>query len=80
MGTSLSPSLGLSPLLVEEMFDLIRALNRDGLSVMLVEQNVVQSLEIATRVYILDNGMVSIVGTAEEIRQNPALRRAYLGL
>jgi branched-chain amino acid transport system ATP-binding protein len=74
------PSLGLSPLLVEEMFDLIRVLNRDGLAVMLVEQNVVQSLEIATRVYILDNGTVSIVGTAEEIRENPALRRAYLGL
>lgn len=74
------PSLGLSPLLVAEIFDLIRALNRDGLPVMLVEQNVVQSLEIATRVYILDNGTVSIVGTAEEVRQNPALRRAYLGL
>jgi branched-chain amino acid transport system ATP-binding protein len=74
------PSLGLSPLLVEEMFDLIRALNRDGLPVMLVEQNVVVSLEIATRVYILDNGTVSIVGTAEEVRQNPALGRAYLGL
>jgi branched-chain amino acid transport system ATP-binding protein len=74
------PSLGLSPLLVEEMFDLIRALNRDGLAVMLVEQNVVQSLEIATRVYILDNGTVSIVGSAEEVRQNPALRRTYLGL
>jgi len=74
------PSLGLAPLLVEEMFALIRALNRDGLAVMLVEQNVVQSLEIATRVYILDNGMVSAVGTAKEVRQNPALRRAYLGL
>jgi branched-chain amino acid transport system ATP-binding protein len=74
------PSLGLAPLLVEEMFALIRALNRDGLAIMLVEQNVVQSLEIATRVYILDNGMVSAVGTAEEVRQNPALRRAYLGL
>jgi len=74
------PSLGLAPLLVEEMFALIRALNRDGLAVMLVEQNVVQSLEIATRVYILDNGTVSAVGTAKEVRQNPALRRAYLGL
>jgi branched-chain amino acid transport system ATP-binding protein len=74
------PSLGLAPLLVEEMFALIRALNRDGLAVMLVEQNVVQSLEIATRVYILDNGMVAAVGTAKEVRQNPALRRAYLGL
>jgi branched-chain amino acid transport system ATP-binding protein len=73
------PSLGLSPLLVEEMFELIRALNRDGLAVMLVEQNVAQSLEIATRVYVLDNGTVSIVGTAEEVRQNPALRRTYLG-
>jgi branched-chain amino acid transport system ATP-binding protein len=74
------PSLGLSPLLVEEMFDLIRNLNREGLAVMLVEQNVVQSLEVASRAYILENGIVAIAGTAEEVRNNPDLRRAYLGL
>jgi branched-chain amino acid transport system ATP-binding protein len=74
------PSLGLSPLLVEEMFDLIRNLNREGLAVMLVEQNVVQSLDIANRAYILENGLVAIAGTAEAVRNNPDLKRAYLGL
>ncbi len=74
------PSLGLSPLLVQEMFALIQTLNRDGLAVMLVEQNVVESLEIATRAYILENGAVAIAGPAAQVRQDPELRRAYLGL
>ena len=74
------PSLGLSPLLVEEMFDLIRRLSADGLSIMLVEQNVVQSLEIASRAYILENGMVALSGDAATLKSDPELRRAYLGL
>lgn len=74
------PSLGLSPLLVEEMFGLIARLNRDGLSILLVEQNVLQSLDIASRAYILENGAVALSGTSAEVRANPALRRAYLGL
>ncbi|HEX2552340.1 MAG TPA: ABC transporter ATP-binding protein [Microvirga sp.] len=74
------PSLGLSPLLVEEMFALIRNLNRDGLPVMLVEQNVVQSLELAARAYILENGRFALSGTAAEVSANPELRRAYLGM
>jgi branched-chain amino acid transport system ATP-binding protein len=74
------PSLGLSPLLVEEMFGLIHALNAQGLTIMLVEQNVVQSLEAASRAYIIENGIVTLSGTADEIRSDPDLRRAYLGL
>ncbi len=74
------PSLGLSPLLVEEMFNLVRRLNQDGLPVMLVEQNVVQSLEIASRAYIVENGTITMSGTAAEISANPELKRAYLGL
>jgi branched-chain amino acid transport system ATP-binding protein len=74
------PSLGLSPLLVEQMFDLVRRLNKEGLPIMLVEQNLLQSLELASRAYILENGAVAISGTAEEVRANPELRRAYLGL
>jgi branched-chain amino acid transport system ATP-binding protein len=74
------PSLGLSPLLVEEMFTLIKRLSDDGLPIMLVEQNVVQSLELASRAYILENGAVALSGDAEKLRADPELKRAYLGL
>lgn len=74
------PSLGLSPLLVEEMFALIQTLNRDGLPIMLVEQNVVQSLELADRAYIIENGHIALTGAADEVSNNPELRRTYLGL
>ena len=74
------PSLGLSPLLVEELFGLITAIARDGLSVMLVEQNVVQSLEIAARAYVIENGAVVMQGEAAALRADPELEKAYLGL
>ncbi len=74
------PSLGLSPLLVEEMFALIRRLNADGLSILLVEQNVVGSLEVASRATVLENGAAALTGDAAALRADPALRRAYLGL
>jgi len=73
------PSLGLSPLLVEEMFALIGRLNAEGLSILLVEQNVVQSLAIAHRAYVLENGRIALSGTAGELAENPELRRTYLG-
>ncbi|MFZ5780366.1 MAG: ABC transporter ATP-binding protein [Pseudomonadota bacterium] len=73
------PSLGLSPLLVEEMFALIERLNRDGLAILLVEQNVVQSLAIAHRAYVLENGRISLSGTAADLARDPGLRRSYLG-
>ncbi|WP_218508566.1 ABC transporter ATP-binding protein [Variovorax sp. dw_308] len=74
------PSLGLSPLLVEEMFTLIRRLRDEGLAVLLVEQNVGQSLEIADRAYVLENGSVRFSGLPQELLGSDELRRAYLGL
>ena len=74
------PSLGLSPLLVEEMFSLIRQLRDGGLAVLLVEQNVGQSLEIADRAYVLENGSVRFSGLPQDLLGSDELRRAYLGL
>ena len=73
------PSLGLSPLLVEEMFSLIRELRDGGLAVMLVEQNVGQSLEIADRAYVLENGRIALSGQAADLARDPELRKSYLG-
>jgi branched-chain amino acid transport system ATP-binding protein len=74
------PSLGLSPLLVEEMFALIRDLGAAGTPVLLVEQNVVQSLAVAARAYVIEKGVVALSGPAEELARNPELKAAYLGL
>src|SRR3954464_1929536 len=71
------PSLGLSPLLVEELFSLIKTL---GVSILLVEQNVGQSLEIAHRAYVMENGAILFHGTPRELLAIPDLKRAYLGL
>ena len=73
------PSLGLSPLLVEEMFALIGRINAEGLAILLVEQNVVQSLAVAHRAYVLENGRIALSGNAAELAQHPELRKAYLG-
>jgi branched-chain amino acid transport system ATP-binding protein len=74
------PSLGLSPLLVEELFALIKRINSDGTALLLVEQNVVQSLEVAERAYILDNGMFVLEGRAADLKNDPDLKRTYLGM
>ena len=74
------PSLGLSPILVEEMFALIRSINAEGLSILLMEQNAVQSLAIAQRGYIIENGAVAMQGSAIELARDPDLRKNYLGL
>ena len=74
------PSLGLSPLLVEEMFALIARIRAEGLSVLLVEQNVVQSLEIADRAYVLEHGQFVLTGPAAGLLDDPRLRQTYLGL
>ena len=74
------PSLGLSPLLVEEMFTLIAQLRARGLAVLLVEQNVGQSLEIADRAYVMENGSIRFSGTASELLASDTLRQAYLGV
>ena len=74
------PSLGLSPLLVDEMFGLIRQLREGGLAVLLVEQNVGQSLEIADRAYVLENGSIRFSGLPAELLRSDDLRKSYLGL
>jgi branched-chain amino acid transport system ATP-binding protein len=74
------PSLGLSPLLVEELFTLIGQLHTDGLAILLVEQNVGQSLEIAQRAYVMENGVVEFSGAPSELLASDRLRKAYLGL
>jgi branched-chain amino acid transport system ATP-binding protein len=74
------PSLGLSPLLVEEMFTLIAQLRANGLAILLVEQNVGQSLEIADRAYVIENGHIRFSGTSAELLASDTLRQAYLGV
>jgi len=74
------PSLGLSPLLVEELFGLISQLRSTGLSILLVEQNVGQSLDIADRAYVMENGQIRFSGTPGELLASDTLRQAYLGM
>jgi branched-chain amino acid transport system ATP-binding protein len=74
------PSLGLSPLLVEELFGLIQRLHGEGLAILLVEQNVAQSLEIAQRAYVLENGAIQFSGSSAELLATDRLRQAYLGV
>jgi len=73
------PSLGLSPLFVKENFNVIRRVNETGVSVLLVEQNVKQTLAIAHRGYVLSQGRVVAQGSAEELRDNDQVRQAYFG-
>lgn len=74
------PSLGLSPLLTDELFGLIRRLHGEGLSILLVEQNVLQSLNIATRAYVIEHGHVVLSGPAADLAEDPRLKAAYLGM
>jgi len=73
------PSLGLSPLFVERLFSLLRELNKDGISILLVEQNTTMALEIASRGYVLELGKVVLEDTAAALSSNTALTEAYLG-
>jgi branched-chain amino acid transport system ATP-binding protein len=74
------PSLGLAPAIVQEMFRIVRRLNEEGLTVLLVEQNVMASLKIAHRGYVLENGRIELSGTGAELLTNDLVRKAYLGL
>ncbi len=74
------PSLGLAPRLVDEMFELIKRLNGEGVAILLVEQNVVQSLEIATRAHVMENGEISLSGSGRQLLGDDALAKAYLGM
>jgi branched-chain amino acid transport system ATP-binding protein len=73
------PSMGLAPVLVQEIFQTLHALNRQGLTLLLVEQNARQALAIAHRGYVMENGRISIAGSAAELLGNPKIIEAYLG-
>ncbi len=73
------PSMGLSPAYVEQVFDIIQEINRQGVTIFMVEQNANMALEIADRAYVLQTGQVVLSGAAAELRQNPMIREAYLG-
>jgi branched-chain amino acid transport system ATP-binding protein len=74
------PSLGLAPIIVEEMFEIIAGVAEQGVSILLVEQNLMQALSIADRGYVLENGRVVLSGSAQELMNNDAVRAAYLGV
>jgi branched-chain amino acid transport system ATP-binding protein len=73
------PSMGLSPLYVEQVFDIIQAINKQGTTIFMVEQNANMALSVAHRAYVLQTGQVVLSGTASELRANPMIREAYLG-
>jgi len=73
------PSLGLAPLLVEKIFEIIQSINREGMTVLLIEQNAWQALNISHRGYVLETGCVSVSGAASELLHNDHVRKAYLG-
>jgi len=73
------PSMGLAPILVEQVFDIIRSLHRAGTTILLVEQNAQMALSIADRAYVLENGQISLSGTGKELSQSEKVQKAYLG-
>ena len=73
------PSMGLAPVLVEQIFDTISDINRQGMTILLVEQNAAMALSIAHRGYVLETGSIALAGTAAELSENADVRRAYLG-
>ncbi len=74
------PSLGLAPIVVETIFKVLQGVNRQEVTILLVEQNVKESLDISTRGYVLENGRVSLEGAAKDLLENSYLKKAYLGL
>ena len=74
------PSLGLAPKVVDRVMEIVKTINQDGTAVLLVEQDVVLALEIADRGYVLENGRIAMSGQAADLRQDPAVRKAYLGI
>jgi branched-chain amino acid transport system ATP-binding protein len=73
------PSMGLAPVIVEQIFETIQAINQQGVTILLVEQNAAMALSVATRGYVLETGRVALEGRAADLADNPEVRRAYLG-
>jgi branched-chain amino acid transport system ATP-binding protein len=74
------PSMGLAPVLVEGIFEVIRQLNQQGTTILLVEQNAHMALQVAHRGYVLETGRIVLEGTAQELAENPLVQAAYLGM
>ncbi len=74
------PSLGLAPIMVKLIFETVKSINAQGITILLVEQNVKQSLELSRRGYTVENGRIVLEGTGEELLRNEHLRKAYLGI
>jgi len=73
------PSMGLAPILVEEIFNIIQGIHKQGVSILLVEQNAAMALSVASRAYVLETGRVVLEGPAQAVRENPDVKKAYLG-
>ena len=73
------PSMGLSPLLVDQVFDIIKEIHREGTTILLVEQNAGKSLAISDRAYVLENGKIAYSGTGNELSESDNIKKAYLG-
>jgi len=74
------PSMGLSPILVEEIFKIIKEINEEGTSILLVEQNALMALSVANRAYVLETGRIVLSGNTKEVADNPQVKAAYLGV
>ena len=73
------PSMGLAPMLVEVIFESIKQLNKDGITILLVEQNAKKALKVSNRGYVLQTGQITLAGTGRELLKNDTVREAYLG-
>ena len=73
------PSMGLSPLLVKEIFEIIKEVNKQGITILLVEQNAKMALAISDRAYVLETGTITIEGDAQQLMNDPRVKKAYLG-
>jgi branched-chain amino acid transport system ATP-binding protein len=73
------PSMGLAPLLVKEIFNIIKEINAEGTTILVVEQNAYQALKIANKAYVLENGSIVLSGTGEELLSSPEVQKVYLG-
>jgi len=74
------PSLGLAPIIVEEIFELMEQVKKEGMTILLIEQNAMLALNVADRGYVLQNGEIVLTGTGQELLNDPEVKKAYLGI
>ena len=80
MAAFLAPALGLAPVIIDQMFEIIRTLKQQGVTILLVEQNAAAALSLADRAYVVETGTIAYEGSGAELRNDAAVRAAYLGL